>query len=227
MDRDNYYFFLSGIISLSIFAFLAFIVLYGYVNLSQNKVFALNKDKFISISIEMPKEEVVIPTPKPEIKTPEIEESKEVDVGELFSDIWTKKIEKKEKPKEEKVLNKRLQDALTKTKTVEKKEYKPSVVEKTQTASSGDEVNEYLAKIQALVYKSFYPPQNSQGHSVKAVIELDAMGIVKDFRILRYSENEALNQECDKIKQRLLNQLFPTNPDNKQGSFIIILTSKE
>ncbi|MBN2782326.1 MAG: TonB C-terminal domain-containing protein [Campylobacterales bacterium] len=227
MDRDNYYFFLSGIISLSIFSFLAFIVLYGYINIPQNKVFALNKDKFISISIEMPKEEVVIPTPKPEIQTPEIEESKEVDVGELFSDVWTKKIEKKEKPKEEKVLNKRLQDALTKTKTVEKKEYKPSVVEKTQTTSSGDEVNEYLAKIQALVYKNFYPPQNSEGHSVKAVIELDTVGIVKDFRILRYSENEALNQECDKIKQRLLNQLFPTNPDNKQGSFIIILTSKE
>ena len=98
---------------------------------------------------------------------------------------------------------------------------------KSSKTSTASEVNEYLAKIQALVYEYFYPPQNSQGNSVKAVIELSAIGKVYDFRILRYSSNSELNSECDKIKERLSTVVFPKNPDNTSGTYIIILTSKE
>jgi len=71
-----------------------------------------------------------------------------------------------------------------------------------KNTSSANEVNEYFAKIQALVYEYFEPPQNSQGYSVRAVIELSALGKFIDFRILDYSANIALNEECDKIKDR-------------------------
>ena len=99
--------------------------------------------------------------------------------------------------------------------------------DKNAKASSGDEVNEYLAKINALVYQYFHPPENSQGHSVKALIEISAIGKVKDFRILNYSSNENLNIECEKIKSRLMSVVFPRNPQSKSSRTIVILTSKE
>ena len=103
----------------------------------------------------------------------------------------------------------------------------PKTEDESSKSSTATEVNEYLAKIQALVYEYFYPPKNSQGNSVTAVIELSAMGKVIDFRILAYSDNEALNRECDKIKARLGSILFPKNPDNSSGRYKITLISKE
>jgi len=60
---------------------------------------------------------------------------------------------------------------------------------------------------------------------VKAVIELSAYGKVLDFRILTYSGNEALNQECDLIKDRLIGVLFPSNPQQKSFKTIVNITS--
>ncbi len=226
MDKNNTYFFISGLISLSLFTFIITLFFYILLSKSDIKTFALNKDNYISVSLEFPKEKKIESKKKSNIITPTIDESKDINIGELFSDVWTKKINQKEK-KEVKKINNRLQDALSKSKKLEKKEFSTKPKNEKIVTSSGNEVNEYLAKIQALVYENFYPPQNSQGHSVKAVIELDALGVVKDFRILTYSKNSVLNIECDRIKNRLLNKLFPVNPENISGSFVIILTSKE
>ena len=48
-----------------------------------------------------------------------------------------------------------------------------------------------------------------------------------DFRILNYSANSSLNDECDKVKNRLMGIVFPVNPEKKTGNYIIILTAKE
>lgn len=103
----------------------------------------------------------------------------------------------------------------------------PNKEDKNSKSSTATEVNEYLAKIQALVYEHFYPPKNSQGNSVTALIELSPLGKVIDFRILVYSDSDALNRECDKIKERLSNILFPINPNNSSGRYKITLISKE
>ena len=204
---------------------------------SKIDTFALTKDNYISISLDM------VPTPTKELKkevfipveeSQSIVESKDVDVGDLFSDVWTKDIKiTKQKIKQD---NKRLELIRKKIKT--KKENSVNQTSKTTSeseanivsnknkkSSSGDEVNEYLAKIQAIVYKHFHPPNNSQGHTVKAVIKLNAIGKVLDFRILTYSSNQALNQECDKIKSRLLGVLFPSNPQNQSFNTIVNITS--
>jgi protein TonB len=201
-------------------------------------IYALKKDNYISISLEMPqmqtskKESVTIPVIEDSIMEPN-----DVNIDDLFSDVWTKNI-KKQKKIEKKVDNKRLLEIRKKFKKVDKNNVKPilekitdnNTVDKSddsQKLSIANAVNEYLAKIQALVYKNFVPPQNSQGHSVKAVIELSAIGKVMDFRILTYSVNSSLNDECDNIKDRLIGVLFPANPQNKSGSYIVMLTSKE
>ncbi|PHQ65063.1 MAG: hypothetical protein COB99_06160 [Sulfurimonas sp.] len=178
---------------------------------------------------------------KKSVATPVVEDSiiepNDVNIDDLFSDVWTKKI-KKTKKIEKKVENKRLLEIGKKSKKIDKNAIKPiseksidnSVVEKSddsQKLSTANAVNEYFAKIQALVYQNFVPPPNSQGHSVKAMIELSAIGKVMDFRILTYSNNSSLNDECDKIKDRLMGVLFPVNPQNKSGNYVVMLTSKE
>ncbi len=207
---------------------------------SKIKSYALKKDNYISVSISMSnlktksiKKNITIPI----IETQTPIEVKEVDIGNLFSDVWTKDIKKVKKEKKP-VENKRIQEIQKRIKSSKNNTVTPSS-EKTQNnenadnsnesslSSTADEVNEYLAKIQALVYKYFYPPTNSQGHSVKAVIELSAIGKVLDFRILHNSANSDLNEECNKIKSRLETVLFPINPENKSGNYIIILTSEE
>ena len=237
MDKNNSYFILSGLISFSLF--ILFLSLFFIMMFSSSKIdtFALTKDNYISISLETiptPTKDTTKKTVAPKEEQQEVVEAKEVDIGDLFSDVWTKdiKITKKKKT----VDNKRLALIQKKIKTKKKNSAVPLTKASSKNeaditsnenkkSSTGDEVNEYLAKIQAIVYKYFYPPDNSQGHTVKAVIELDALGKVLDFRILNYSSNQALNQECDKIKGRLLGVLFPLNPQGQSSSTIVNIIS--
>lgn len=207
---------------------------------SVSKIYALKKEKYISISLTSvtiePKESikpVLTPTPIPATKK-SVQKVKNVDIGELFSDVWTKKIKK---TKKKKVDNKRLQEI---AKRIKPKETLPSEALTTKTesitsqepteklsSSTATEVNEYLAKIQALVYERFNPPKNSQGNVVVAYIQLSSMGKMLDFRIISYSANSELNAECDKLKERLQQVIFPVNPDNQIYSGKIRIISKE
>ena len=203
------------------------------------KTFALKKDNYISISIEIPvvkTKKIKMAESKKQIVDP-VEaspENSEVDINNLFDNVWTKKIKKKQIKK--KKPNKRIiQEIQKKIKKTTKNATQSNIgkLNKAQDnntnkiTSTANEVNEYLAKIQALVYKYFYPPTNSQGNSLKAVISLSSIGKVLDFRILNYSSNDSLNKECDKIKSRLMSVVFPINPQNKSDNYIIILKSEE
>lgn len=238
MDRQNPYFFISGFISLTLFISVVSLFFIMMFSASKTNTYALKKDNFISISLEVipiptktVKKEVIAPKEVPQV----VEEVKEVDIGDLFSDVWAKDIKVKKK-EIKKVDNKRLELIRKKIKTSKESEAKPKEINinnseatlkdtMSKKSSSANEVNEYLAKIQAIVYKYFKPPANSEGHTVKAIIELSAIGKVQDFRILTYSSNQALNQECDKIKSRLLGALFPINPDAKSSKTIVNITS--
>ena len=200
--------------------------------------FALKKDNYISISMDIHPQDTksakksLQPTP---IESSVSELPQDVDVNDLFSDVWTKKIQKKKaQPKD----SKRILELQKKIKTTESNsvdslsdklndlDSKKTDKENSQT-STANEVNEYLAKIQALVYRYFNVPPNSEGSSVMAYIELSSIGKVIDFRILTYSANDALNAEVDKIKNRLQNVVFPINPQNKSFGTKVILKSKE
>lgn len=238
MARNNSLFYISGFISLSIFTF--FLAIFIFMMLNSNKIdsFALNKDNYISISMDINQDSSksakknVITSPI-ETAVPDI--AQDVNVNDLFSDVWTKKITKKEvKPKD----SRRIQEIQKKINTtqensVESISQKIDSLDNTKSksedspTSTANEVNEYLAKIHALVYRYFNVPPNSEGYSVLAYIELNSIGKVMDFRILNYSGNEALNIEVDKIKNRLKSVVFPINPQNKSFSTKVILRSKE
>ena len=241
MVRDNnYYFYLSGLISLSIF--LLTISSFAYMMFSQNKInsYALKKDDYLSISLDM-----VISSPKnnsatvqnQDLTIPNQEEN--LDIDDLFSDVSTKEI-KKAKPK--KIDNKRYNEIIKKVKIVRKKDVasisdKIKSIEsseltknsnnKASTNSTASEVNEYLAKIQATIYNHFKPPQNTQGKYAEVVIELSSIGKMIDFRILKSSDNVSFNDEVKKIKKRLQHVVFPKNPNNENYRLITKIISKE
>jgi len=220
------------------------------------KNYALQKDDFVSVSLDMvaakssdvkkavdkpvekEKKEVPVVEQEPQKETVTKTEKKEINIDNLFSEVKTKSIKKTEEKVIEKE-DKRVAQELSKKSTKSDETKVESITSKIQKinsenksekeskSSTGNEVNEYFAKIQALVYEHFTPPENSQNKAVKAVIELNAFGKVIDFRILTYSDSAAFNSECDKIKGRIINILFPKNPDNKSGVYIINLISQE
>ncbi|MGD9718249.1 MAG: TonB C-terminal domain-containing protein [Sulfurimonadaceae bacterium] len=254
MGNNTTYFYTSGLVSLGLFASVLFAFFYMVAYDAKSPVYALNKENYISVSIDLtnasqkknvkpvdktiesPKAETIAEMPQEDTKS---EPLKEMNIEDMFSNVWTKDIKKDTPKKEEPLDTKRFQEIQKRIKTVPTKET-PSLAQKVEAAatknadenanqnrSSGNEVNEYIAIIHATVYQHFNPPQNSQGHSVEAVIELNAIGKLIDFRILRYSNNALLNEECEKIKNRLTTVLFPKNPNNRSERFTIILTSKE
>jgi len=255
MDRDTKLFYMSGFLSLFLFSFFLFSFFYMMMASSKIKSYALKKEEYISVSLYTPPtpkkeqqstksanivKEVTPVVPKKSVSTNEMKH-KDVDVSDLFSNVWTKKvvIDKKE-PKKKTLDKRRILEITKETKYIKKQNQNSQKVSKEleklqitqknthkKKASTAQEVNEYLAKINALVYRYFNPPQNSQGHSVKAVIELSPIGKVIDFRILSYSANQLLNNECDRLKERLKDVVFPINPQNRSSRTIVILTAKE
>ena len=236
MDKQNNYFLISGFISFSLFFLFLALFIYFMFAVEKERSYALLKDKFISVSIVMPKNiaKTTSSAALPSSSTKSV--SQDIDINDLFSDVWTRKIKYTKKKK--RVNSKRIADIAKKIKTADRNKIN-SISEKiekldmqesdknAQQASSANEVNEYLAKIQAIVYQHFNVPPNSEGNSVKTVIELDPFGHMTDFRILNYSANDALNAEVDRIKERLKNVVFPKNPQNKSSRTIVVLISKE
>ncbi len=236
MDNNKNYFILGGVISFTLFFlfFSLFIIMMFAIKKEQS--YAFKKDKFIAVSVVMPKDVSKFTSQRAAPKSALSSKAEDIDVNDLFSDVWTPKLKHKQKPK--KVNSKRIADIAKKIKTAEKNSVEPFLEKlekldgkvsdkKQEQVSTANEVNEYLAKIQAIVYQHFHVPPNSAGHSVKTVIELDALGRMTDFRILNYSANEALNEEADKIKERLKHVVFPKNPQNRSSRTIVVLISKE
>ena len=206
------------------------------------KTYGFKKENYISVSI------TTVPTKTRVAKkssstiaaapvaTKQKSVTKNIDVNNLFSDVWTQKIT--HKVKKRKINSKRISEIqkqikLQKTLPIKSLDKSLDVQENSESnkqetaASSANEVNEYLAKIQAIVYQHFHVPPNTEGNSVKTVIELDPFGKVLDFRVLNYSASEALNSEVDRIKDRLKNVVFPINPQGKTSKTIVVLISKE
>jgi len=126
-NDDNRYFFISGFISLTLFAVVVFLFAMVIFHNSRIDTFAMQEDNYISVSLNMdvvvptqndakpdpkptPKEEIV-PEPEPEPAVEEIESTPEpvnTDVSSLFDDVWTQSADTKVEKKEEKIDTKRL-----------------------------------------------------------------------------------------------------------------------
>lgn len=240
MDNSNRDFYLSGLISLALFSLCASLFVAILFQSSKADRFGMKKDNYISISLEASKMQTSTQKKQTIAKvvskvTPKV--SKDVDINHLFSKVWTKKIAlKSDKPKpmeNKRVLALKQEIQTFKVDEAQERGKSNNDVEsvkrnqKSKATPTAEQVNEYLAKIQAVVYRYFHVPPNSEGSSVKTVIELNALGRVIDFRVLEYSNNDALNHEVDQMKDRLKNVIFPINPQNRSTRTVVVLISKE
>jgi len=252
MDKNDSYFYVSGLLSLSFFAIV--VILFSALVVSGEKVksYALQKQKYIAVSVDLtqkiPTQNSAKPAPIPKPKNkpepnPEKSAQKVPDISSLFSTVSSKKIVYKKRPVATKksILNERRVAQMQKRiKTTQKRESsdakkkiknlklaKASVKEVGASASGGEEVNQYYAKIQAFVYEHFYPPANSEGTSAKVRIWLSANGRLSDYRIMAYSANSMFNNEVDQLKQLLSSLNFPPHPKGKSLVLDIILVSEE
>lgn len=221
---NNSNFYLSGFLSFLFFFIIIIIFSLSFTKEANPKTFALKKANFISVSLSTVDLKSSTYTPRRAVKSTKLEK-KNIDINNLFNDVWTRKIKKTQKKKTQQD-SRRLLEIQKKIKIKNSNNLK-TIHKAIKSNSTADEVNEYNARIQAIIYQYFSVPSNSQGHRVKSVIELSAIGKVIDFRILTYSAHEGFNNEVDKIKSRIKDVVFPLSPEKKTTRTIILLISKE
>lgn len=243
-SNQERYFFLSGLISFSLFIVLAALAGYSLILSPKIEQFAMIQSDVINVSITISEtKETEQSTPEPAItpsepevaqKQNEVAEAEPVpEISDLFAQVKPDKTPKK-KAEENKQLN-----ALEKE-VLERKDVprfsdkvnkvtlaKPSVKMIPQGGSTGPLVNEYHAKIQGLVYTYFRPPSGSAGEVSRVRMSISASGKLIAYRVIRYSGNSSFNSEIDWLKERLSSIRFPEHPDGKDTVLEFILTAKE
>lgn len=242
------YFFISGLISLSLFV--AFLFLAGYSLIVSPKIeqFAMIQSDVINVSIALSDtkaSEQMVPEAKVEpqkadtvpesVEKPVEPPEKVPEISDLFSQVKPQKTPKKspEIRKENEQLNTLEKEILTHKDSprfsdkVSKVELaKPSVKMVVQGGSTGPLVNEYHAKIQALVYTNFHPPAGTAGEAARVRMSISASGKLIGYKVISYSGNGTFNGEVDWLKDRLNSIRFPEHPDGKDTILEFILTAK-
>lgn len=249
MDLHNErYFFLSGLISLTLFSLLVLLVGYSVLTSVKIEQFAMTQSDVISVSIaiseqkaqsELPSEAAqAVPEPVNEEPAPEEEKKVETvpEISDLFSQVKPlnepkKKSENAKRSDELSALEKEITAQSEKQRFTDKVKnielLKPGMKMTVQGGSSGPIVNEYHAKIQGLIYTQFHPPAGSQGQAARVRIKISPDGRLVAYRVLAYSGHAALNNEVDWLKERLGSVRFPAHPDGKEALLECILTAKE
>lgn len=246
-SNQERYFFLSGLISFSLFIMLALLAGYSLVLSPKIEQFALVKSDVINVSIAFSETKATEQSePEPSITPTESEavqeEEKAVEpepvpeISDLFAQVKPDKTPKKKEDnsKRNEQLNALEKELLERHETPHFSEKvnkvslaKPSIKMIPQGGSTGPLVNEYHAKIQALVYTYFRPPSGSVGEAARVRMSISASGKLIGYRVVSYSGNSAFNNEVDWLKDRLNSIRFPEHPDNKDTVLEFILTAKE
>lgn len=239
------YFYLSGLISISLFVTMLFFTVYSVILSPKIQQFAMTKSDVINVSIAVSdtKENVqTSPEPASVPVAPEQTQKEEEpaaqpepvpEISDLFSEIKPQKVAKEDNKRQEQ-LNKIENEILTKRETPRYSEKvsnvqlaKPSIKMVVLGGSSGPLVNEYHAKIQGLVYTYFHPPSGTAGEVARVRMNISASGKLTGYKVLRYSGNISFNGEVDWLKDRLSAIRFPEHPEGKDTVLEFILTAKE
>lgn len=246
MDANNErYFFVSGLISISLFVGLVMLAGFSLFLSPKTEQFAMIQSNVINISIatdepSVSKESVPEHQSEP-VAEPLIEEKPNVaesvpDISDLFSQVPSEKTAKKRPDdlKRNEQLNALEKEVLQRKETSRFSDKvnnltlaKPSIKMIAQGASTGPVVNEYHAKIQGLVYTYFRPPNDSIGQSARISMVISASGKLISYKILRYGSINSFNHEVDWLKDRLNGVRFPEHPEGKDAVLEFILTAKE
>ena len=246
--NNDYYFYLGGIVSFTLFISFSLLFFIFILQESRIKHIQLNSSDYIAVNLNH------VPTAPPVKvkKTEPLKEEKKIekvletvaipkkvntDLSSLFGEVKTKKLVKRNKTKKAAVDDKFIKKIQKRIETKNTKEIKStqasSLVKNLKLSKEdikivGDSsgvVDEYLAKIHAEIYSKFFPPADSVGKSAKVRLEIDKYGSLVSFRVISYT-GDTLFDEAVNACMNALSQ-FPVHKDNKAVSLDIILTAKE
>lgn len=214
------------------------------------KSFALKKDNFVKVSIDLTEEKVVKKEKKQVKKKQEsvVKKSdvikkplaKPADFSSLFSNVNSQKIvHTKRKPQKQKIDTAQIQQIQKRIKTSTKRESTASkAIESLEISKSSDrsnaksvstasQINEIAAKITELIYSRFLVDTTMLGNIVTIRISIDRYGKLVSYRVLQNSASEALNSEALLLEDRLLHVTFPITKDYKPYSVKINLIPED
>lgn len=250
LSRDtDYYFYLGGIVSFSLFLFFSVLFVLFLMQHSRIKQLQLNSADYISVNLDSipmaaPKKVQKSKRQKKSDETDKTLETIEVptkqvntDLSSLFGEVKTKKLVKRNKSKKVAVDEKFIKKIQKRIKTKDTKQVSSteasSLVKNMRLSkerikvvgNSSGVVDEYLAKIHAQIYSKFFPPAESAGRSAKVRLEIDSYGELVSYRVIAYSGDTLFDEAVDFCLTGL--SQFEVHPDNKAISLDIILTAKE
>lgn len=249
-SNQERYFFLSGLISISLFTLLVFLAGFSLFLSPKIEQFAMVQSDVINVSIAIDEpqeatannsEPVIEVAAEKTIEKSEISEAappKEAipQISDLFANVKPQKTPKakQEEPKNIEQLNALEKEILQKKETTRFSDKlntmtlaKPSIKMVAQGGSTGPVVNEYHAKIQGLVYTYFRPPNDSIGQSARIRVTISSSGKLIAYTVLRHSSLSSFNHEVEWLKDRLSAIKFPEHPEGREAVLEFILTAKE
>lgn len=241
------YFFQSGIITFFLLGLILFIFMSDIFHYMKPNTFAMRKSDVISVSLEdtpTAVSKMMAPSvPAVQESVEEVEKASPVStpvkevipaMNDLFATIKTasnkpKPIDNSKQMSELNALEEKILTTKRDTKLFDKiktLDLAKSGV-KTQSSSTGPEVNEYKAKVQGIIYANFHPASGTEGFAARIRITLSPDGKLLTYRVISYSGSAVFNAEVDWLKERLRQVGLPKNPQGEEAVFEIILTAKE
>ncbi|WP_200762432.1 TonB C-terminal domain-containing protein [Nitrosophilus alvini] len=209
------------------------------------KKYSMQKKKSIEVTLltpekkkQLPKKAIPAP-PKPKKKA-EIKKEKpkpkpkkrgsrspkrEVDISKLFSTVDTKKIKKIKKTEPQRKKSeppsrfkgksakpeKKAEELL---KRLEIKDIQRSAAAKSIQSVEGEN-DPYYAKIYEILYKYWYPSEESAGNKAKVKIIIDEYGNL-DYDVLLYSNSEQFNKELNEYLEFMKTKKFPVPKEGRK-----------
>lgn len=238
------YFFLSGLLSISLFALLVFVAGYSIFISPKIERFAMVKSDVINVSIAIePAQQTLSNTPLPSMEKtsdpmeenvqhidrqkPLPQPEKVPEISDLFAQVKSQAVPKikQENVKHTEQLDK-LEKELMQPKDTSRFSdkvntlalAKPSVKIVSAKGSEGPLVNEYHAKIQAIVTAYWHPPKGSLGHKAIINIRISPSGKLLGYKVIRYSGNGLFNSDVDRFEDFLLGVAFPVHPEKREAN---------
>lgn len=249
MDLHNdRYFFLSGLISISLFSLLLFVIGYSVLTSVKIEQFAMTQSEFVSVAIDISEApartetlaEKAKPAVEPVEEKPAPLEAKKAETVPEISDLFSQ-VKPQNEPKKKSDDPKKREDFTALEKEImaptEKQRFtdkvksvvlsQPGMKMTVQGGSTGPVVNKYHAKIQGLIHANFHPPAGSAGQKARVLIKISAAGKLISYKVIAYSAHAELNSEVDWLKERLDTVVFPNHPEGRDTELDIILTPEE
>ena len=240
--KDKNYFYLSGILSISIYLIVGFLFLF-YINSPQAKKFDINsKTTVLELEIitskaaekkvakkSVKKEEKIIK------KSTSLSNKQKADFKSLFANVKTKAkkvVQKDTSAQKASIDPSRFKSKFQKEKTTDNlkvskllNDVKTSTNKPIVNSTTKGEEHEYFSKIKQILWERWTPKLLEEGLMVKVLVMITSGGEF-DYRIIKYSNDVRFDESLKEFLDSQTRELFPTHNINSKVDIIINFKSE-